>query len=287
MLIQGYIEDVKQEMNTRGVSDNYNNMIVEQSREFLTYMSELNYELEEITPSIIQEYFTDYLETRKSRLGSVLSESSLRHHYNSINSLYQTLFKCGKVKMNPLDVFKSPTVNHVPRIILDREEITALFKACETKRDKALLILLYGLGLRRSEVEKVLISHINFQTKVITVQGKYNKKRRLPLQTEMVEDLKDYYFHERDSYLKRVNHHHFLINDSGYGMTGVSVNQRLKEILKFSGISKNISCHNLRHTIATHLLEEGVEVEYVKRFLGHVVLDTTLVYTKNLEHQNV
>ena len=287
MLIQGYIEDVKQEMGTRGVSYNYQRMVVEQSREFLSYMSELNYELEDITPSIVQNYFTDYLETRRSRLGSVLSESSLRHHYNSTNSLYQTLFKRGKVKMNPLDVLKSPTVNHVPRVILDKVEVGQLFEACETKRDKAMLILLYGLGLRRSEVEKVLVSHINFQTKVITVHGKNNKKRRLPLQTEMIEDLKDYYFYERDSCLKKVNHHHLLINNSGYGMTGVSVNQRLKELLKLSGINKDISCHNMRHTIATHLLEEGVEVEYVRRFLGHVVLDTTLVYTENLTHQNV
>ena len=95
--------------------------------------------------------------------------------------------------------------------------------------------------------------------------------------------MKEYYLHERDEYVKQ-EHKGFLVSDRGSRMTGSTMNKRLKELLTRTSIDKNVTLHGLRHTIANHLLEV-MEVEWVQKLLGHVSLDTTLIYTQGKEYQ--
>jgi integrase/recombinase XerD len=124
--------------------------------------------------------------------------------------------------------------------------------------------------------------------------GKYDKRREIAIPERVIADLRDYLINERHSYFKKKNNipnAAFLLNKKGARMTGAYVNERLKELILITNdttiINKEISLHNLRHSIATHLLDNGASMEYIQRFLGHADLDTVHIYTKRRKYKQL
>lgn len=168
-------------------------------------------------------------------------------------------------------------------VVLSREEVRRLLKAPKLLKHRVLLGLLYGCGLRCFEVRNVKLSDLDFDRQMLHVrQGKGKKDRYVPLSHHLIRGLKSYIDAEcPQTWL--FNGKEQAINgraggdfDSRYSQRGVqwAVRQAVKE----AGILKEVSVHTLRHTFATHLLEEGLDIMSLKDLLGHACIDTTLVY---------
>jgi site-specific recombinase XerD len=168
-------------------------------------------------------------------------------------------------------------------IVLSREDVKRLLNAPKLLKHKLLLGLLYGCGLRCAEVRGIKLSHIDLERKQLLVyQGKGRKDRYVPLCDMLVRGI--------SSYIEAEKPQTWLFNaadreiagraggdfDSRYSQRGVQ--WAVQQAAKAGGITKEMTVHTLRHTYATHLLEEGLDIMTIKDLLGHACIDTTMVY---------
>jgi len=158
-------------------------------------------------------------------------------------------------------------------VILNRSELKELFKAPTLLKHRIVLTLIYSAGLRAQEVINLKLSDIDFERKTIHIrQSKYKKDRIVPLAESMAKGL--------SKYLQAEHPHHWLFNgqepDGRYSVRGLS--WVMRESLKKSTIRKEVTLHSLRHTYATHLLEEGLNIVTLKELLGHAHIATTMIY---------
>ena len=163
------------------------------------------------------------------------------------------------------------------RIILTQTEIKKLYQQTENIKDIALLGVYYGCGLRKTEGENLNLSDINLQSGFLQViEGKNKLNRAVPLSYRLIKDFSDYlrFYRKR----QKTDCKALLLNNSNNKLKGEFANKRLKYLLSKTDIKKPISLHNLRHSIATHLLENGLEIEKVQYFLGHLCLESTQIY---------
>jgi integrase/recombinase XerD len=178
-----------------------------------------------------------------------------------------------------------PQIKHEKKlpVIVSREEMRRLLKAPKLLKHRILLGLLYGCGLRCFEVRSVKLADLDFDRKTLHVrEGKGKKDRYLPLSDMLIRGLKSYIeaeqpqtwlFNGKEQSITRFAGGDF---DSRYSQRGVQ--WAVKQAVKDAGIIKEVSVHTLRHTYATHLLEEGLDIMTIKDLLGHECIDTTMVY---------
>ncbi len=258
-----------------GYSKTSINMLPACLKEFLEFTSK---ELIKIEAKDIANYHK-YLKERPSKRGlGGLSESYINHHIYALKLFFGWQQEKGAITENPISSleFKAPTSN--PREILTQEEIKLLFDSAETLKERAVIALFYGCGLRRTEGEKLNLKDIRFRSSILYVrEGKGNKRRAVPLSPQVKTELWNYAIKERFS---KENEVAFMCNQLGKRATGSGYNKILKNILERTGIKKEITLHCLRHSIATHLLESGLSIEYVRDFLGHKHLESTQIYTR-------
>jgi integrase/recombinase XerD len=158
-------------------------------------------------------------------------------------------------------------------VILNQQELKELFAAPTLLKQRIVLALIYSAGLRGQEVINLKISDIDFERKTIHIrQSKYKKDRVVPLAESMAIGLK--------KYLKAENPHIWLFNgkepDGRYSVRGLS--WVMRENLKKTSITKQVNLHSLRHSYATHLLEQGINIVTLKELLGHTDITTTMIY---------
>ncbi len=166
--------------------------------------------------------------------------------------------------------------------ILTVEEIKKLYYATDESllgyRDRAILALFYGCGMRKREVERLECKDICFESSLLHVKpGKNYCNRFVPMSSGVVRDLKDYEKFSRP-YLAFADVKRYVVGLYGKAINGEQMRFRIKKMMKEANIDKNISLHNLRHSIATHLLQAGMSLEQIGRFLGHKSLDSTQIY---------
>jgi integrase/recombinase XerD len=215
-----------------------------------------------------------------------LSSSMIHQHMFAIKLFFDYAEITEQLKTNPMSALHFASPVKVERTNLTIEEIKALYEAAATLRDKAVLGIIYGCGLRRNEAVQLDIRDIHFKTNLLYVrQGKGQKRRVIPMTEKVSKDLKNYYLQERHTYTSikaKQNEEAFILNKFGTRMTGGTYDKILKIIIQNSTVAAftdKITLHNLRHSIATHLLESGVKMEYVRDFLGHGSLKATQIYT--------
>ena len=168
--------------------------------------------------------------------------------------------------------------------ILTITEIKKLYAATDESllgyRDRAILALFYGCGLRKREVERLECKDVCFESGLLHVKpGKNYCNRFVPMSSGVIRDLKDYEKFSR-RYLAFSDVRRYIVGLYGKAINGEQMRFRLKKLLKKAGINKNISLHNLRHSIATHLLQAGMSLEQIGVFLGHRSLDSTQIYAR-------
>lgn len=243
--------------------------------EFLEFTTK---SLKTINKSDILAYYEHIKNRPNKRKPGALSESMVNHHVFSLKVFFSFQMEIGKITLNPMDNLSFPRPKSKAREILTPKEITALFEACETHKEKAVLSIFYGLGLRRSEAENLMLVDVNFKSSLLVVrQGKGKKRRVIPMNKAISKNLKSYVLKERKATSDTKT---FFTSRIGLQLSGNALNRILKQLLERAGIEKEISLHCLRHSIATHLLENGLSVEYVRDFLGHQHLESTQIYTR-------
>ncbi|MFH1514019.1 MAG: tyrosine-type recombinase/integrase [bacterium] len=158
-------------------------------------------------------------------------------------------------------------------VVLNHQECIAVFKAPELLKHRVLLSLIYSAGLRAGEASRLMIKDIDSGRMMIHIrQSKYNKDRYVPLSPLILHGLRKYFYacHPAD-YL-------FNGNDPGSPLSVRGMQWALREAVKKCKLQKGITLHTLRHTYATHLLEEGMDIVTIKELLGHERIETTMVY---------
>jgi len=260
-------------------------MLPECVKEFLEYHSTTTPEA--VTQKHIESFY-NWLQVRPhKRNEGGLSESYIYHHVYALKLFFSYLEETGQIKYNPISVMKFKRPKHNTREPLTKAEINRLFETAQTLKETAMLHLFYSCGLRRSEAVELNTKDIHFKSCLLYVrEGKGHKRRAIPMTVKVSEELENYYLQERsDSQRKAKDTEAFILNRIGSRMRGDSYNRIIKEIVKTSGIARLCTLHHLRHSIATHLLENGLSLENVRDFLGHSYLEATQIYTKVSKYQ--
>ena len=148
-------------------------------------------------------------------------------------------------------------------------------------RDKAMLAIYYGCGLRLNEGASLEINDINQSSKVLHVRkGKHYKERFVPIAEKNFEEIKLYLDYARPQLMQNIKHENLFVDaNKGKAMNKQSLYVRIKALVRKSEIKKKVGTHTLRHSIATHLLQSGMKLERIQQFLGHADLDSTQIYT--------
>lgn len=281
-----------------GYSNHYTKCRYRYIKEFFHYLEQKGfYQIEQTTAKQINEYY-DYISHRPNKTnGGTLSQKTTHGHMRNVKDLFVMLQTeslsaglVGKIKTNPCSTLKFPYPKEESekRTILTQEEIKELYTATETAQERAILSMAYGCGLRVGELVKCNIEDIRLREKILIVpEGKGKKRRVVPMSSGTVKDLSDYYYNEREKLTKerdyKPNENAFMLHSRGGRMQKGTYNRNLKIVIERCGnqtiVEKEITIHNLRHSIATHLIEQGIPVEQVRMFLGHSQLETTQVYT--------
>jgi integrase/recombinase XerD len=252
-------------------------------RDFFTYLEQSGInELQEINKTVIEIYH-EHLHTRKNkRQSGGLSQNYITSNISALRRFVKYLQVTGK---DAFEICLQTSVEKEKiRMVLTRAEIDSLYNACGNDalgiRDRAMLAVYYGCGLRRNEGTALDTSDILLKEKLIYVQkGKGYRERYVPMTEAVKEDLENYLFVARKEFLDTDDNPALFISARGTRLHGNSLINRLKKLAEAAGIEREIGLHTLRHSIATHLLQSGMSLENVSKFLGHQSLESTQIYT--------
>ncbi len=214
------------------------------------------------------------LEDIKNYLYHLLEKGLTRGTINTYNSGLRFLYT---VTLEiPIDLNKIPSHRKLRKIpdILTPKEVDTLFNACDNLRDKCILMTMYSAGLRLSEVANLKVSDIDSQKMQLFIrEGKGGKDRFAILSKACLEALREYW--------KQYQPREWLFysrNRTGKHITSRAVQNIFNKYKELAGITKNVTSHSLRHSFATHLLENGVSIFHIKQLLGHANISTTCFY---------
>lgn len=213
-----------------------------------------------------------------------LKASSIERKTATIKSYFKYLVKNQGLLKNPAALVASPKKEkHLPGV-LEKEEVLALIESIPESdpleiRNKAMLTLLYSCGLRVSELAGLDLRHIDFQDKVISVIGKGNKQRLVPAGNKALAMLEKYLPYRKELSASKGAIEAVFITKSGRRIQERMVRYVLDGYITALSIQKHVSPHTLRHTFATHMLQNGANIRVIQEILGHSSLSTTQIYT--------
>lgn len=218
----------------------------------------------------------EHFETNK------LTNKSIRRHISSIKGFYKYLVNNEIVNSNPFIYVNLPKKEQKLPRYLTLSEMLSIFDKMEIKtnydlRDRLILELMYATGVRVSEVINIKVYDIDFYNNSIKVLGK-GSKERIVYYNEVVRDLLSKYMSIYDS-LNKKNLEYLFLNQKGDKLTTKGISYIINQVIKKISFNKHITPHMLRHTFATHLLNNGCSVTTVQELLGHSSIGTTGIYT--------
>ena len=244
--------------------------------DYLEFLKKNNIDIKNSNYKIVEEY-SNYLYKKK------LSKRSIARKYSSIRTFYNYLEKKNILENNIFNLVENPKKEEkLPRFI-NEYELDKMFEIPDNspkgQRDRLILEILYGTGVRVSELVNIKINDIDFNNNSIKVRGKGNKDRYVFYGKYCKEAINNYIKNGRISLLNGQTCDYLLLNRFGKNISVVSIRKILNEIINKCSLDIKISPHVLRHTFATHLLNEGADIMHVKEVLGHSSLSTTSIYT--------
>jgi integrase/recombinase XerD len=296
---QEILKSFKNWLDILGFADSTLESLPNHLQEFFYYLENQNINtINHITTQIVKDYY-EHLKTRdnKARDGG-LSKAYLNKHLQALFK-FNDYLKEHNHKGIQIHLKREEQNQRDSLQILTQDEIKQLFKATEfsnnhqkiCKRDTVLLVLLYSCGLRRNEAINLEIKDILFDKERIYVRkGKNYKERYVPINQYNLKIIEAYIYDYRPRFKDYKNTEYLLINYRGTPLQGQSLCNRLTAIVKATNnqklTTKNLTPHILRHSIATHLLEKGANIETISQFLGHSSLESTQIYTHLLEDKS-
>ena len=270
-------------------------------RELLNYLEQQGCnQINQLTADDIYSYYEQLKIRSNTQKGGALSSSNLNKHIQAIRKFTQYLRQVGRISLPEINL-KNEQLEDVNPHYLTEEEIQQLFKATEKEynqnkarydqfievlkaRDRAMLAIFYGCGARRNEGVSLDVGDINFDRSILHIRkGKRYKERLVPIGKQALKHLEKWVYDYRGEYLLSSKIEALFISERGTRLQGQSMLLRLKQIQHLTENeelkNKEIGLHTLRHSIATHLLQNGMKLESISRFLGHSSLESTQIYT--------
>jgi integrase/recombinase XerD len=214
-----------------------------------------------------------------------LSARSQARIISGIKSFYKFLLLEDVIESDPTSLLESPRIGRKLPEVLNHEEVEGIMAQIDLsspagRRNKAMLEVLYGCGLRVSELTEMRLSQVYFDQEFIRVTGKGNKERLVPIGRMALKEIRNY-LPDRNS-LPRIERDHediLFLNRRGRKLSRVMVFTMIKDLVSAAGIKKNISPHTFRHSFATELIDRGADLRAVQEMLGHESILTTEIYT--------
>ena len=269
--IDNYIDYVKYERKlSKETSKNYEYDL----NKFISFLENIGIkELKDVDQKIVEKYLKSI---------SDMNPKSISRNITSINNLFVYLLKEKEIKTNPCEFIDRPKLKKSLPDTLSVEEVSSLLDIPLVSkydyRNKAMLEILYGSGLRISELISLTLRDIDMENDIVRCMGKGSKERIVP-----INDYEKYflslYLDYRSLFLVNGDNDYLFLNNHGKKMTRQGFLKNLKKILVEKGIKKNVTPHTLRHSFATHLLSGGADLRSIQMLLGHSDISTTKIYT--------
>ena len=273
-IINDYLEYLKYQKNYSDYTVlSYKNDILE----FIDYLSREELDFKTIEYSDIRFYLM-YLKDEKHD-----DNSSVSRKLSSLRGLYKYMANEGIVKTNVFSLVNAPKKSKKLPRYFEYNELEELFKVPDTntslgQRDLLLLEMLYATGVRVGELVNIKVKDIDMGRRNIIILGKGNKERFVTY-GEYCEDILKQYLSDGYILLNKTGSDYLFLNNNGGNLTERGVRYILDELIKKTSINKKISPHMIRHSFATHLLNEGCDLLTVQKLLGHESIKATQVYT--------
>jgi integrase/recombinase XerD len=286
------LQDFKQWLDILGYAETTVYNLPNHLKEFFNYLECHGHsEINTITTQTVIDYYKYLQERPNQRKNGGLSKGYLNKHQQTLFKFREYLKEHNHKGINIH--LKHEQKNHRDSLsVCSLQEIKQLFEATNyshieeklQQRDKAMLVCFYSCGLRRNEVVHLNINDILFDKERLFVrQGKNYKERFVPINKHSSNILEEYIYDYRTEFKNHNETEALFLNYRGTRLQGMSFANRLKAIIKATNNKdlqeRNITLHSLRHSIATHLLEQGADIEHISTFLGHASLESTQIYT--------
>ena len=259
----------------KGLSDKTKVSYKNDLDEYKKYLNNLNIKnIEDIKSNHIKEFIKDRGED---------ATTTIAHNLTVIKNFHTYLLKENIVKTNVSEFIERPKLRKALPKTLSIEDVDILLdiklKTPFDYRNKAMLELMYGCGLRVSELVNLETTDIDMTNCIIRILGKGSKEREIPLGEYSIHYLKEY-LNIREQLLKNKPCNKLFLNNHGQGMTRQGFFKNLKQLLLEKGLNPNVSPHTLRHSFATHLINRGADLRSIQEMLGHSDISTTKIYTE-------
>ncbi|MEI8366114.1 MAG: site-specific tyrosine recombinase/integron integrase [Parachlamydiaceae bacterium] len=219
-----------------------------------------------------------------------ISKKTIVRRLSALRTFFKYAFENQLIPVNPTEALDTPRLEKKIPSSLNYEQVERLFEIPDTTtylgfRDRTIMELFYSSGLRVSELVAIDRNDIDLKSQLIKLKGKGKKERIVPITKNVAKWITDYLQHpERccslDGHLAEVDHHAVFLNKLGERLTARSVDRNFALSFKRSGLAGKVTPHTIRHTIATHWLENGMDLKTIQTMLGHSSLATTTIYTK-------
>lgn len=274
-LIAKYLQYVKVE---RGLAANSITSYKQDLTKLADYLTSIQLtDVNQVTQQMIVDLLL-HLET----LGK--SENTRIHLVTSLRKFFQYLMAMDYITVNPMQDIQLPKKQaHLPAVlsVADVELILATPKTTTPLgiRNRAMLEIMYATGLRVSEIVNLKITDLHFELGLLQTVGKGGKERVIPIGDMAMGWVANYYNNVRPTQLKDTTSAYLFLNDHGSQLTRQGIWKIIKQIVGEAGITKDVSPHTLRHSFATHILENGADLRIVQELLGHSNISTTQIYT--------
>lgn len=268
--LENYIDYLKYErkLSNNTIKSYFDNLYI-----YDEYLNNSNLDLFKINKKELETFIANLDLTSKSKA----------HYITVLKSLYNYFIDLNYIKENPMDSIKLPRLEKTLPEYLTIEEVNKILdinlRTPIDYRNKAMLELLYATGMRISELLDLKLSDIDYKNEIVRVYGKGSKERIVPITSITMKYLNEYINRERNLILKTKTNDYVFINNYGERMSRQGFFKIIKSIAKDSHIDKNISPHTIRHSFATHLLNNGADLRIIQELLGHKDISTTEIYT--------
>ena len=255
---------------------------------FEDFLVEQNIDYRNVSRDDVRLFMAERL-SKKTIRGKNETSRTLRRRISALKKYYQYLYNEKLVETNPFLLIVLPKKRDKLPEVLYESQINALLNENSKRtddlavRDQALLELMYSSGLRCSEVINLKVSDIEFSSRYMRILGKGNKERIVPFSEEAKKAMINYAKFSREQTLKeneKTKNEYFFLNSKGDKLTSRGLEYILKEIVKKTGLSLGFDLHPhvLRHTFATHLLDQGADLRVIQELMGHESINTTSIY---------
>ncbi len=259
---------------------------------FFKYLNEIKvYEITDVTSETIGDY-QSWLRQIKTKKGQALQSSTIADKLYPLKLFFSYLVKNGHILLDPTRDMEIPSIKkRLPQTILTQDEVAAFLSLPRLDiitgyRDRTIFELLYSTGIRNAELRKITLKDIDFENRTINIrEGKGGKDRITPLTRVAAGYLKEYSEKIRPRFQRngkpdQKDTEVVFLNLNGRQFDRQGLCQLIQKYAKASNINKPVTAHIFRHSIATHLLENGMSIRYIQEFLGHESLGTTQQYAK-------